>query len=72
MKQLDYHVLNFGNIVASFVVLLNICETFGDECLSEWMQNLPSFALHSSHCQDDGNVDMNTICDAIASYMYSR
>ena len=72
MKRLDCHVSNIGNIVASCVVLHNICERFGDECLPEWIENEPSSALRSSRCQDDGNVDMITIHDAIASYMYSR
>ena len=71
MKRLDCHVSNCGNIIASCVVLHNICETFGDECLPEWIENQPSSELHSSHCQDDGNSDMNMIRDAIASYMYS-
>ena len=47
--------------------LHNICEAFGDECLSELIENLPLSELYSSHGQDDGNVDINTICDAIAS-----
>ena len=73
MKRPDCHVSNCGNIVASYAVLHNIRETFGDGWLPERIKNFPSSALHSSHCQDDGNVDMSTctILDAIASYMYS-
>ena len=70
MKRLDCHVSNVCNIVASCVVLHNICEMFGDECLPEWIQDQPSGMQHPSCWDDENNV--NTIRDAIASDMYSE
>ena len=73
MKRLNCQVSNVGNIVASCVVLHNICETFGDDCLPEWIdeylaENQPSSVLSSSCGQDDGNA----IRDVIARYLYSN
>ena len=70
MKRLDCHVLNVSNIVASCVVLHNICEMFGDECLPEWIDGQHSATPHPSH-QDD-ETDVNIIRDAIASNMYTN
>ena len=36
MKRLDSQLENVSKIVATCVVLHNICETFGDSCLQEW------------------------------------
>ena len=65
IKRLDCDVSNVGNVVASCVVLHNVCQHFGDECLPEWVESPSSIA----HCcsQEDGNT-VGRIRDAIASY----
>ena len=69
MKRLDCHVSSVGTIVASCVVLHNICELSGDQCLPEWIDHQPS-AMPCPSQQVDENV--NIIRDAIAQYMYSN
>lgn len=40
MKRLDTNVCNVSNIVASCVVLHNICEMYGDHCHQDWVVNV--------------------------------
>ena len=68
MERLDCDVSNVGNVVASCVVLHNMCQRFGDECLPEWVESPSSAARYCS--QEDGNT-VDRIRDAIASYIYS-
>lgn len=37
LKRIDLHISNVPNVVASCVVLHNICEIYGDHCLEEWV-----------------------------------
>lgn len=37
LKQMDMQVCNVTNVVASCVVLHNICELYGDHCRNEWV-----------------------------------
>ena len=39
LKQLDLQTSNIPNVVASCVVLHNMCEIYGDHCLQEWVVN---------------------------------
>lgn len=39
LKRLDYHLGNVPNVVATCVVLHNICESMGDEFHKEWAHN---------------------------------
>ena len=49
LKRMDSHISNVPNIVASCVVLHNICEIYGDHCLQEWVINEePSDSTSSS------------------------
>ena len=70
LKRLDCQVFNVGNIVASCVVLHNMCEMLGDECLAEWIDNFP---VPTRNCppavQDEGN-SVNNIRDTIANFLY--
>ena len=68
LKRLDCDISNVGNIVASCVVLHNMCELFGDVCLPEWIES--SSSGNHSCCQQDGDT-VDRIRDAIANYMYS-
>ena len=59
---------NVGHVVASCAVLHNICQLFGDECLPQWVES-PGSAVHCCS-QEDRNTTVDTICEAIASYIY--
>lgn len=37
LKRMDCHLCNVPNVVASRVVLHNMCEMFGDHCDNEWI-----------------------------------
>lgn len=37
LKRIDSHLDNVPNIIASCIVLHNICETCGDQCSDEWI-----------------------------------
>ena len=39
MKLMDCHLSNVPNIVASCVVLHNMCKMFGDHCDIEWIHH---------------------------------
>ena len=47
LKRIDSHLSNVTNIVASCVVLHNVCEIFGDQCLPEWIVSDPCVVSHS-------------------------
>lgn len=37
LKRIDSHLANVPNIIASCIVLHNICEFYGDHCSEEWV-----------------------------------
>lgn len=37
LKRIDSNLANVPNIIASYIILHNICETGGDQCLGEWV-----------------------------------
>ena len=36
LKNMDFMLENVPNVVSACVVLHNICEEYGDECLQDW------------------------------------
>ena len=67
LKRLDCHVINVGNIVASCVVLHNLCEMIGDECLADWVEHQP-FPPHPSGDTEDQSSP-NVIRDTVAQHL---
>ena len=68
LKRLDSHVSNVPNIIASCVVLHNICEIYGDLCLHEWVVNEEESFLISSSSPTSiqtRNTTTSSIRDAI-------
>lgn len=47
LKRLDLKLENIPHIVASCIVLHNMCELYGDNCLDEWTD--PSVDDHHTH-----------------------
>ena len=73
LKRIDCDLSNVPNIVATCVVLHNVCEKYGDNCLEERRQHdeyqqhpITSHTGHSS-----ANEEANTVRDAIKDYITS-
>ena len=39
LKRIDCHLQNVPNVIASCVVLHNMCEMYGDHCADEWIEH---------------------------------
>ena len=48
-KRLDFKLSNVPKVVASCVILHNICELYGDMCLDEWLESDHSNNVSQSH-----------------------
>ena len=48
LKRMDTHICNVPNIVASCVVLHNICEMYGDHCQNEWVVQVETVGRNTS------------------------
>lgn len=70
LKRNDCHVSSVINMVATCVVLHNICELFKDDCLPEWTVEEPitSTPSQSSHTQVTAG-SATIIRDAIKDYL---
>ena len=69
LKRLDCHVTNVGNVVASCMVLHNLCELSGDECLADWVDY--STDPSNPPCDTaEGRRTANKIQNAIAKYIH--
>ena len=73
MKRIDSHTVNVPNIVASCVVLHNMCEIYGDYCLEEWVlhevnrSRLDNTSNSSTPCST--TCTASAIRDAIKNYV---
>ena len=50
LKHMDTHVCNAPNIVASCVVLHNVCELYGDQCQQNWIVSVTNTGTTSNAC----------------------
>ena len=50
LKRMDTHVYNAPNIVASCVVLHNVCELYGDQCQQDWIVSVTNTGTTSNTC----------------------
>lgn len=67
LKRIDLHVSNVPNVVASCVVLHNICEICGDYCLQEWVINevTPTSGTSAPTSSTTSSSTASSIRDAI-------
>ena len=67
LKRIDSHVTNVPDIVASCVVLHNVCEIYGDHCLQESVVNdeSTSVTITPSTSIPPSNNSASSIRDAI-------
>ena len=68
LKRIDFHISNVPNVVASCVVLHNICEICGDHCLQDWMveETASSGSTHTlSASSSSSSSRASSIRDAI-------
>ena len=71
LKRMDYHLHNVPNIVASCVVLHNLCETFGDHCEDEWIYHEEPSVIQATNIRSNSNNnnDTNVIRNAIKDFL---
>ena len=63
LKRMDCHLSNVPNIVASCVVLHNMCKMFGDHCDIEWIHHEgPSGMQVTNHRCNYTSAGANAIC----------
>ena len=48
LKWLDYDLSNVNTIVASCIVLHNMCKQFGDHCLEDWIDTSNENITHQT------------------------
>ena len=70
LKRMDHQLENVPNVVATCVVLHNMCEMFGDNCREEWVhQEEPSVAqptsITSRYSETSATVIRNALKDFI-------
>ena len=64
LKRADFHISNVSNVIASGVVLHNICECHGDQCQQEWIvSNHPQSVSSPMSCPTNTT---SAICMACA------
>ena len=73
LKRLDVKLQNVPHVVSACVVLHNMCEMYGDNCLMEWVDNdsstFPCDTSHSLITATPNNA--NIIRDAIMQHITS-
>ena len=72
LKRLDLKLQNVPYVVSACVVLHNICEMYGDDCLMEWVDNPVTFpeSLPPTITPNEAD-DANSIRNAIMQYFTS-
>lgn len=70
LKRIDCDLKNVSKIVASCIVLHNICELYGDHCLEDWTQQEDSTSLSSpSQFQTPSTSTASSVRDAIMKHL---
>ena len=70
LKRLDFKLSNVPSVVASCVVLHNICEMFGDHFLQEWNSpNGPENPSNSCNSSNAHSTDGSSIRNAIMQHL---
>ena len=72
LLRIDCNLNNTSDIVASCIVLHNICEMYGDGCLEEWTHHddSSSSSVPSSHTNTSvGTSDAALVRDAIMNHL---
>ena len=71
LKRIDLHVSNVPHVVAACVTLHNICETYGDHCLPEWIVGDQDAPPQSNPTTDalPNPTQLSVIRDAIRDYL---
>ena len=73
LKRIDCDLSNVSDIVASCIVLHNICEMYGDNCLEEWTHHEDSSSSLSPSSSPANNSpstsDASSVREAIMKYV---
>ncbi len=68
---MDCDLVNVCDVVASCIVLHNICEMYGDNCLEEWThhEELSSSMFSSTSHSTPDTLDSSIIREAIMKHL---
>jgi hypothetical protein len=73
LKRIDCDLSNVSDIVASCIILHNICETYGDNCLEEWTHHDDSSSsappLSTQASNSASTHDASNVREAIMKYV---
>lgn len=67
LKRMDTHVCNVPNIVASCVVLHNICELYGDFCHDDWIVDVETTLSTSNILSSSSSSSSNSTATSTVS-----
>ena len=71
LKRLDFKLENVPYMVSACVVLHNMCEMFGDRCLTEWTDLTPPDLPNPVTTSTPSGTDAANIRDAIMQHLSS-
>lgn len=69
LKRLDFKLENVAYVVSACVVLHNMCELYGDNCLSQWTQPSNASTSTVTHTITSGPNHASVIRDAIMQHL---
>lgn len=70
LKRLDFKLENVPNVVSACVVLHNMCELYGDHCLSDWTVHTPTeTAVPLSLPRTNDTAVASTIREALKQHL---
>lgn len=76
MKRMDFKLENIPAVIATCVVLHNVCEMYGDNFSDEWATDSSSQSTQSSFSSRattaGGNSTSTAIRDAIKDYLNKK
>lgn len=70
LKRLDFKLENVPHVVSACVVLHNMCEMYGDNCLTDWMDHTPpDIPIPVTTSTPSGTNGASIIRDAIMQHL---
>lgn len=70
LKKMDFELENVAAVVATCIVLHNLCEMYGDACRDEWIDRSSPFATRSQSSSSNlSSTPAATVRNAIKTYL---
>ena len=72
LKRMDFKLVNVPHAVSACIVLHNMCELYGDNCLEEWTDCSSTDSITSAPAlSSTGSTEASDIRNAIMQYLSS-